>query len=103
MLDYLKLIRVKNLVIIGLTLYLIRYFVVLPILETHGIAHYLSDMDFLVLVFSLILVGILFNGHQVAFIVSANMFTDVLKTVFWLALAPCCWIVAYLRLRETEV
>lgn len=57
MLDYLKLIRVKNLVIIGLTQYLIRYIVVIPILETRGIAPVLSDIDFFILVFSLILVG----------------------------------------------
>ena len=53
--------------------------------------------------FSLVLVGILFNGHQVTFIDSAHMFTGVLNTVFWVALAPCCWIVSYLRLREIEV
>ena len=57
MLDYLKLIRVKNLIIIGLTQYLIRYLVVIPILATRGIAPYLSDLDFFILVFSLILVG----------------------------------------------
>ena len=57
MLDYFKLIRIKNLLIIGLTQYLIRYLVVLPILETRGLHPYLSDIDFFILVFSLVLVG----------------------------------------------
>ena len=57
MLDYLKLIRLKNLIIIGLTQYLIRYFVVLPLLESQGLHPSLSDFDFFILVFSLILVG----------------------------------------------
>ena len=41
----------------GLTQYLIRYFVVLPILETGGLSPYLSDLDFFILVLSLVLVG----------------------------------------------
>ncbi|MBL4754942.1 MAG: geranylgeranylglycerol-phosphate geranylgeranyltransferase [Flavobacteriales bacterium] len=57
MLDYLKLIRVKNLLIIGLTQYLIRYFVVLPLLASQGLFPFLSDFDFFILVLSMILVG----------------------------------------------
>jgi 4-hydroxybenzoate polyprenyltransferase len=56
-LDYLKLIRVNNLIIIGLTQYLLRYFVVLPLLATKGLNPYLTDIDFFIMVLSLVLVG----------------------------------------------
>ncbi len=57
MLDYLTLIRAKNLIIIGLTQYLIRYLVVLPLLATKGLHPHLTDIDFFILVLSLVLVG----------------------------------------------
>jgi hypothetical protein len=33
----------------------------------------------------------------------AERFFQVVKVLFWAALAPVCWLISYLRLRETEV
>jgi hypothetical protein len=33
----------------------------------------------------------------------AEKFLQVAKVLFWGATAPVCWIISYLRLRETEV
>jgi hypothetical protein len=32
-----------------------------------------------------------------------HMFTTIFKSIFWLLLAPCCWFIAYIRLREAQV
>jgi len=55
--DLFKLIRVHNLFIIGLTLYLIRYCVIFPIAELNNIPLQISDFEFFLSVFSLILIG----------------------------------------------
>jgi hypothetical protein len=33
----------------------------------------------------------------------AGHFCRVAKVLFWAVLAPLCWVISYLRLRETEV
>ncbi|HIA35352.1 MAG TPA: prenyltransferase [Flavobacteriales bacterium] len=57
MMDLLKLIRVQNLFIIGLTLYLIRYCVILPLAHLSGIDLQITDVEFCLMVFSLVLIG----------------------------------------------
>jgi len=32
----------------------------------------------------------------------AEQFLQVAKVLFWAATAPVCWLISYLRLRETE-
>lgn len=32
-----------------------------------------------------------------------HVFIGIFSSVFWLLLAPCCWFIAYIRLREVEV
>jgi 4-hydroxybenzoate polyprenyltransferase len=50
MTHWLKLIRYKNLIIIALLQYLLRYFLLLPILETYGVDPVLSHLRFALLV-----------------------------------------------------
>ena len=50
MLSFLKLIRLHNLIIIGLTQYVMRYFIVQPILAINRIKLQLSDINFAILV-----------------------------------------------------
>ncbi|BAX80929.1 UbiA family prenyltransferase [Labilibaculum antarcticum] len=48
--SYLKLIRLPNLIIIALTQYVMRYFIIQPILGINKIKLQLSDLDFAILV-----------------------------------------------------
>ncbi|WP_372645697.1 UbiA family prenyltransferase [Ancylomarina sp.] len=50
MLSFLKLIRLPNLIIIALTQYVMRYFIIQPILAINRIHLQLSDIDFAILV-----------------------------------------------------
>lgn len=54
---YFKLLRVPNLVIIILTQYLIRFCVIKPVLQFHGVNLTFSELDFALLVFSTILIA----------------------------------------------
>ena len=54
---YLRLIRIKNLIIITLLQFLLRYGLIIPILEKHNIEPALSDINFFLLVFSTILLA----------------------------------------------
>ena len=53
LLDFFSLIRWKNLAIIALTQYLIRYTLIVPFIDFPS----LNDIEFLILVFSTILVA----------------------------------------------
>ncbi|WP_179006225.1 geranylgeranylglycerol-phosphate geranylgeranyltransferase [Winogradskyella forsetii] len=52
MIHFLNLIRWKNLLIIALTQYLIKYALLLPFRESHGVFITLSDFNFFLLVFA---------------------------------------------------
>ena len=54
---YFKLLRVPNLIIIILTQYLIRFCVIKPVLQFHGVNLTFSELDFALLVFSTILIA----------------------------------------------
>ncbi|MFW5872935.1 MAG: geranylgeranylglycerol-phosphate geranylgeranyltransferase [bacterium] len=55
-LPYLKLVRVQNLVIIVLTMYMMRYFVVQPLLVMKGFSLQFSSIHFLLLVLSTVFI-----------------------------------------------
>ncbi|MCK4638289.1 MAG: geranylgeranylglycerol-phosphate geranylgeranyltransferase, partial [Bacteroidales bacterium] len=55
---YFKLLRVPNLIIIILTQYLIRFCVIKPVLQFHGVNLTFSELDFALLVFSTILIAV---------------------------------------------
>ncbi|MBU0488689.1 MAG: geranylgeranylglycerol-phosphate geranylgeranyltransferase [Bacteroidetes bacterium] len=57
LLNYLKLIRFQNLMVIVLTQYLVRYFLLGPILESIGFSLQLSDFQFSILVLTTILIA----------------------------------------------
>lgn len=57
MINYLKLIRLPNLIIIALTQYVMRYFIVRPILGINGIEFQLADLDFAILVLATVLMA----------------------------------------------
>jgi len=54
---YIKLLRVPNLAIIILTQYLIRFCIIKPVLQLHGVNLTFSEMDFTLLVLSTILIA----------------------------------------------
>ncbi|MCF6185104.1 MAG: UbiA family prenyltransferase, partial [Bacteroidales bacterium] len=54
---FLKLIRIKNLIIIAATQYLMRYAVIFPILESRGYKSQFSDFNFFLLVLTTILLA----------------------------------------------
>ncbi len=54
---YIKLLRIPNLAIIILTQYLIRFCVIKPVLQFHGVNLTFSELDFALLVFSTILIA----------------------------------------------
>lgn len=56
MLDFLKLIRYKNLLIIAVTQYLMRYCIINPILKVSGLELQLNQFHFILLVLSTILI-----------------------------------------------
>ena len=55
MLDYFRLFRVPNLIIIALILYLIRYYVIEPLLGFNGLVLQMSTVDFCLLVLATLL------------------------------------------------
>ncbi|WP_372751306.1 UbiA family prenyltransferase [Labilibaculum sp.] len=55
--NYLKLVRLPNLIIIALTQYVMRYFIIQPILSINGIKLQLSDVDFAILVAATVLMA----------------------------------------------
>lgn len=57
MLSLLKLIRLPNLIIIALTQYVMRYFIVQPILAINRIKLQLSDIDFAILVLATLFIA----------------------------------------------
>tara|TARA_R110001583_G_scaffold33438_2_gene112882 strand:- start:18310 stop:19263 length:954 start_codon:yes stop_codon:yes gene_type:complete len=57
MLSLLKLIRLPNLIIIALTQYVMRYFIVQPILAINRIKLQLSDIDFAILVMATLFIA----------------------------------------------
>ncbi len=57
MLHYLKLFRIQNLLIIVLTQYLFRYFILLPILQNNAVLPILNDINFALLVLSTVLIA----------------------------------------------
>lgn len=57
MLNILKLLRYPNLILIALTQYLFRYFILFPIFRNERITPVLSDLDFALLVFSTLLIA----------------------------------------------
>lgn len=64
---FLKLIRWPNLLIIAASMYLLRYYLLLPLLESYGIGFVLSHFNFFVLCFSTILLtaaGYIINDIQ---------------------------------------
>ncbi len=57
MISFLKLIRLPNLLIIALTQYMIRLFLIEPILNLAGMYLQISDLEFFLLVFATVLVA----------------------------------------------
>jgi len=57
MLSFLKLIRLPNLIIIALTQYVMRYFIIQPILAINKIKLQLSDIDFAILVIATLFIA----------------------------------------------
>ena len=57
MLNILKLLRYPNLILIALTQYLFRYFILFPIFKTERITPVLSHLDFALLVLSTLLIA----------------------------------------------
>ncbi|MFI5218262.1 MAG: geranylgeranylglycerol-phosphate geranylgeranyltransferase [Bacteroidia bacterium] len=55
--DFLKLIRFPNLLMIALTQYLVRFTIITPILSVSGMNSALSNFDFFLLVFSTVLIA----------------------------------------------
>jgi 4-hydroxybenzoate polyprenyltransferase len=55
--NYLKLIRLPNLLIIALTQYLIRYTIIIPILTVYGLTSSLSEINLFLIVLSTILIA----------------------------------------------
>ena len=55
MIQYFKLIRIKNLLIVAMTQYLMRYAVILPILKIKGYESQFGHLNFLFLVFATVL------------------------------------------------
>jgi 4-hydroxybenzoate polyprenyltransferase len=65
--NYLKLIRLPNLLIIALTQYLIRYTIIIPILTVYGLTSSLSEINFFLIVLSTILIaagGYIINDYH---------------------------------------
>lgn len=54
---FLKIIRLPNLLIIALTQYLIRYFIILPIVEQHNFELMMSHFDFFILSLSTVMIA----------------------------------------------
>jgi 4-hydroxybenzoate polyprenyltransferase len=54
---FLKLIRVQNLVIIAFTQYMVRYFLIQPLLQAKGLQLQMNDLDFMLLVLSTLMVA----------------------------------------------
>jgi 4-hydroxybenzoate polyprenyltransferase len=57
LMSILKLIRIQNLIIIAFTQYLMRYAVIFPMLESKGFESQFSDLNFLLLVVSTVLIA----------------------------------------------
>ena len=53
--NFLRLIRIQNLIIVAFTQYMIRYFVILPLLKDSGFESQFSEINFLLLVLSTVL------------------------------------------------
>ncbi|MEO5570011.1 MAG: geranylgeranylglycerol-phosphate geranylgeranyltransferase [Bacteroidia bacterium] len=65
--NFLRLIRLPNLLIIALTQYLVRYTIVLPILTAYHLISSVSEINFFLLVFSTVLIaagGYLINDYH---------------------------------------
>jgi 4-hydroxybenzoate polyprenyltransferase len=54
---FLRLVRLPNLIIISATLFILRYFIVLPVFEKAGFVSKVSDKQFGLLVFSIVLIA----------------------------------------------
>ncbi len=59
MLDYLKLFRIQNLLVVALTQYLFRYCIVLPVLNAQGVEQhlFLSNIDFFLIVLTTVFIS----------------------------------------------
>ncbi len=57
MLNYLKLVRWPNLLVIIYTMLILRYFLLVPILNTYGVAPVLSDFHFILIVMACVLIA----------------------------------------------
>jgi hypothetical protein len=71
--------------------------------KSHAMTKTILALASLALIFILFtfLIVILFLGPYGLSLL--HMFTTIFKSIFWLLLAPCCWFIAYIRLREAQV
>jgi hypothetical protein len=69
----------------------------------HAMTKTILSLACLALIFVLFtfLVVILFLGPLGLSLM--HVFTGIFSSIFWLLLAPCCWFIAYIRVREIEV
>src|SRR5947209_2756721 len=54
---YLRLIRFPNLLIMGLTMYLVRYCILLPLIQVPNVKPFVPELDFFLLVLSILLIA----------------------------------------------
>ncbi len=54
--DYFRLVRIKNLIIIAITLYIMRWLVIYPILELNGFSFQFSEFNFFLLTISTVFI-----------------------------------------------
>ena len=56
-LNFLRLIRWPNLLIIAATMYMLRYFIMLPLLDSYGLNPQMKDLDFFLLILATVLLA----------------------------------------------
>ena len=60
----------------------------------------LSCLTLVVILFTFLIVILFLGPYGLSLL---HIFTSIFRSVFWLLLAPFCWFIAYIRLREAEV
>jgi hypothetical protein len=45
----------------------------------------------------------LFGVHSAVYLAAYSRHLNEFKSAFWLVLAPLCWVISYVRLKEAEI
>ncbi len=61
---------------------------------------YLSCLAIIFTLFTFLIIMMLLGPFGISLL---HLFTSIFSSIFWLILAPCCWVIAYIRLCEAEV